>query len=130
MDPENSPYLLLFRDPGPNAYKQLSPDERQQLMQQWNEWYDSLARGGQLQHGYPLDSGGRVVAGRNGERITDGPFAESTEAIGGYFLLTVANLDEATAIARRCPSLRLGMQVEVRPIVGECTKLGVRGRPH
>jgi hypothetical protein len=62
-------------------------------------------------------------------RVVDGPFAEAKEAIGGYFLLSVANLDEATEIAQRCPSLRHGMSVEVRPIAEACPTLGVRGRP-
>ena len=69
------------------------------------------------------------MSGTRGERVTDGPFAEATEAIGGHFLLTVGSLDEATAIAQRCPSLRLGMCVEVRPIAEACATLGVRGRP-
>lgn len=129
MDTPTSPYLLIFRDAGPDVYAKLSADERQQLMHRWNAWYDGLAAAGKVQHGHPLEAQGRVVSGARGERITDGPFAESTEAIGGYFLLTVADLDEATAIAQACPSLPLGMRVEVRPVAGECRALGVRGRP-
>ncbi len=54
------------------------------------------------------------------DRSTDGPFAESKEAIGGYFLLDVASLDEAVAIAQECPGLPYGVQVEVRPVAAEC----------
>jgi hypothetical protein len=127
--PHHSPFLLIFRDRTPDPYRTLSPEERQQLMQQWNAWYDRLAVAGKVQHGNPLDPAGRVVSGPRGERVTDGPFAESTEGIGGYFLLTVADIDEATAVARGCPGLPLGMIVEVRPVAEECPKLGVRGRP-
>lgn len=123
-----SPYLLIFRDASPDVYKTLSPEQRQQLMQQWNAWYDGLAKQGKVQHGNPLEPGGRVVSAR-GDRVIDGPFAESKEAIGGYFLLTVADLEEATEIAKQCPSLRLGLTVEVRPVAEECAALGVRGRP-
>jgi hypothetical protein len=52
--------------------------------------------------------------------VSDGPFAESKEAIGGYFLLDVATMDEAVAIARECPGLPYGIRVEVRPVAGEC----------
>ena len=123
-----SPYLLIFRDPSPDIYESLSPEQRQQLMQQWNAWYDNLAREGKVEHGHPLEPGGRVVAGRRGERVTDGPFAEATEAIGGYFFLLVKDLDEATQIAQQCPSLPYGMKVEVRPVAEACAALGVRGR--
>src|SRR4051812_3864927 len=116
METKSSPYLLIFREGSPNTYTGMSPAQRQQLMQQWNEWYDGLAAQGKVQHGHPLEPQGRVVSGARGDRVVDGPFAEATEAIGGYFLLTVASLDEATEIAQRCPSLRHGMIVEVRPV--------------
>lgn len=124
-----SPYLLIFRDASPDVYGSMSAEQRQKLMQQWNAWYDGLAAEGKVQHGHPLEMGGRTVSGPRGERVTDGPFAESTEAIGGYFFLLVSGLDEATAIAQRCPSLEHGMVVEVRPIADACAALGVHGRP-
>jgi len=52
--------------------------------------------------------------------VSDGPFAESKETIGGYFLLKVNTLEEAVAIARECPGLPYGIRVEVRPVAGEC----------
>jgi hypothetical protein len=52
--------------------------------------------------------------------VSDGPFAESKEAIGGYFLLDVASFDDAVVIARECPGLPYGVQVEVRPVAAEC----------
>lgn len=124
------PFLLIFRDVPASTYQALSAEQRQKLLQQWNAWYDGLAAEGKVEHGNPLEPTGRVVSGPRGERITDGPFAESTEGIGGYFFLTVADIDEATRIAQRCPSLALGMTVEVRPIAAACPTLGVRGRPH
>lgn len=124
-----SPYLLIFRDRSPEVYQTMSAERRQQLMQRWNAWYDRLAEQGKVEHGHPLEPRGRVVSGPHGERVTDGPFAESTEGIGGYFLLTVRDLEEATEIAQRCPSLAHGMTVEVRPVAEACAALGVRGRP-
>jgi hypothetical protein len=128
METQTSPYLLIFRE-APDSYRGLSAEERQKLLHQWNEWYDGLARRGKVQHGHPLESQGRVVSGPRGERVIDGPYAEAKEAIGGYFLLTVADLDEATAIAQKCPSLRYGLTVEVRPIAAACAAIGMRGRP-
>jgi len=59
------------------------------------------------------------VSGKN-RVVSDGPFAESKEAIGGYFLLDVASLDDAVAIAQECPGLPYGIRVEVRPVAAEC----------
>jgi hypothetical protein len=123
-------YLLIFRDSSPEAYRVLSPNQRQELMQEWNAWYDGLAAQGKVQHGHPLEPRGKIVSGINGVRVVDGPFAEAKEAIGGYFLLTVESLDEATLIAQQCPSLSFGLTVEVRPVAESCPALGVRGRSH
>jgi Uncharacterized protein conserved in bacteria len=124
----NNPYLLIFRETSPDAYKSLSPEQRQQLLDRWNAWYDGLAAAGKVQHGHPLEPEGRIVSAR-GERVVDGPFAEAKEAIGGYFFLTVPSIEEATEIAKQCPSLSLGLTVEVRPVAEFCATLGVRGRP-
>ena len=56
--------------------------------------------------------------------VADGPFAESKEAIGGYFLLKVDSLDEAVAIAQECPGLPYGAKVEVRPVMAQCPLSG------
>jgi hypothetical protein len=128
--PAASPFLLLFRNAGPEAHRHLTPEQREQLTKQWNDWYDRLAAAGKVQHGRPLSLTGRVVSGVRGERVMDGPFAEAKEVVGGYFFLTVADIDEATHIAKDCPGLPLGMNVEVRPIVDASPVLeGVHGRP-
>ncbi|PTL83317.1 YciI family protein [Vitiosangium sp. GDMCC 1.1324] len=120
MEAKPSSYMLIFRDSTPEAYHAMSPAQREQSMQDWNAWYDGLVAQGKVQHGHPLEPRGRVVSGARGERVVDGPFAEAKEAIGGYFMLTVASLDEATEIAQQCPNLKNGMIVEVRPITEVC----------
>lgn len=123
-------FLLLFRNGGPDTHAHLSPEQRVELTNQWNAWYDRLAAEQKVQHGRPLGLGGRVVSGKNGERVTDGPFAEAKEVVAGYFFLNVSGLDEATEIARECPGLALGVSVEVRPVVDVSPVLeNVRGRP-
>ena len=123
-------HLLLFRNAGADPLQHLSPIQRERLTQQWNAWYDGLAAQGKVQSGQPLSESGRVVSGPGGERVIDGPYAEAKEAIGGYFLLAPMDLDEATAIAKMCPSLPYGLTVEVRPVAAISPTLeGVRGRP-
>lgn len=111
-----SSFLLIFRDSQPEAYGRLSPEERQRLVQQWNAWYDGLAVQGKVLHGNPLEPQGRVVSGPAGQSVRDGPYAEGKEVVGGYFWLSVADIDEATAIAQKCPSLPIGISVEIRPV--------------
>lgn len=123
-------FMLLFRDAGPETHAQLSPKQQAQLAKRWNDWYDGLAKRGKVEHGRPLGLEGRVVSGATGQRVVDGPYAEAKEVVGGYFFLTVADLDEATAIARKCPSLHLGLTVEVRPVAAVSPVLkDVYGRP-
>lgn len=122
--------MLLFRNAGPETHAHLSPQQRQELTQRWNDWFDGLAAQGKVQHGRPLGLTGRVVSGARGERVVDGPYAEAKEVVGGYFFLTVADLDEATEIAKQCPGLPLGLSVEVRPVAEVSPVLeGVHGRP-
>lgn len=122
-------FLLLFKNAGVASHAHLSDEQKAELTKQWNDWYDGLAAAGKVKHGQPLEGAGRVVVSVNG-RVTDGPFAESKEAIGGYFYLTVDSLDEATAIARECPGLTIGVEVEVRPLAVVSPVLNeVHGRP-
>src|SRR5689334_18860872 len=91
----SSSYLLLFRNAGPDAHAHLDARQREELTKQWNDWYDQLVKAGKVDHGRPLGLGGRVVSGKRGETVRDGPFAEGKEIVGGYFLLTVPTIDEA-----------------------------------
>jgi hypothetical protein len=111
-------YLLIFR--GTDWHKGLSPEEMQAVVGQWKSWYERLLKDGKVAGGNPLENTGKVVSGRGGRMVADGPFAESKEAIGGYFLLKVSSEDEAVAIARQCPGLAHGALVEVRPIAEMC----------
>ncbi|MEO7598272.1 MAG: YciI family protein [Opitutus sp.] len=118
-----SPFLLLFRNSIPDAYKSMSPEQHQHVLMKWNDWYDRLIAEGKLQYGHPLEPDGRIVEHSRGDRVVDGPFAETKEAIGGYFFILATNLAEATEVARGCPGLAHGMVVEVRAIA-DCCHLG------
>lgn len=115
-------YVLLFR--GTDWSKTLSPEEMQKVAGQWMDWFKGLMAEGKVLAGNPLDRTGKVVSGKAGRTISDGPFAESKEAIGGYFLLQVDTMDEAVAIAQNCPGLPYGARVEVRPVMEQCPMSG------
>ncbi len=118
MSEPTTTYLLLFRNAGPDTHAHLRPAEREALANQWNDWFQGLAARGKVQQANPLGLGGRVVSGPRGERVTDGPYAEGKEVVGGYFMLIGVDCAEATAIAQQCPGLPLGLTVEVRPVLG------------
>jgi hypothetical protein len=118
------PYLLFFRNCGPETHRHLSPEERQQLLTRWNGWFGGLVAEGKAIEGQPLDLETRLVSGTGGSRVVDGPFAEAKEAIGGYGKLLVSGLDEATAIAQQHPGLVHGLVIEIRSMAGQC-ELGV-----
>ena len=105
----------------------LSQDEWLKLRQETLEYVDALTRDGRLVSAYPLQSAttASMVRIRDGRlSVTDGPFAETREQLGGFFLIEAADLEEAIQIASKWPSARIG-SIEVRPIEEE---LRVEGR--
>ena len=125
---EKSDYLFLFRG---NMWENgLSPEELKKVVTDWYGWYQRLAAEGKCLGGLPLLDRGKLVSGRKGRNVADGPFAESKETIAGYFHLRVANEAEAVQIAQQCPGLEYdGCVVEVRP-VGEQNVARVGGLEH
>jgi len=110
-------YMLLFV--GMDWHKGLSPEQTQKISEDWMAWFKRLNEQGKAVTGHPLGCEGKSVSGKN-RTVTNGPFAEAKEAIGGYFMLDVATMDEAVAIAQQCPGLPYGAKVEVRPVLSEC----------
>lgn len=112
-------YLLIVR--GTHWDKRLSPQEIQAAMARWNVWFEDLQHRAALKGANPLEEEGVMVTGAKGRTsVVDGPFAESKEAVAGYFLLHVDSFDAAVAIARAYPLLDYGMTVEVRPVADMC----------
>jgi hypothetical protein len=109
-NPTASEYLLLFRN---NAwYQDLTPGEIEEAMNRFTAWFEQLTREGKIQSGAPLAAVGKTIT--RGQMVTDGPFAESKEAIAGFIVIQAESLDEAVEIAKGCPGLELGQTVEVR----------------
>jgi hypothetical protein len=116
--PAKAEYILLFR--GTDWHKGLSPEEIEGVVKQMYAWLDRLTVEGKAKAGKPLFPEGKIVSQKKGRSVADGPFAESKEAIGGFFLLEVGSLEEATEIAKDFPGLNYGASVEVRPVAPEC----------
>lgn len=111
-----SNFLYLFRG-GEEAYQALSQEERQAHMQVWGAWMGGLKEKGQLVDGLPLSEEGKVVKDR-GEIVTNGPFAEGSEMVGGYLIVTADSLDMAAEISKGCPIFDYdGGFVEIREIL-------------
>lgn len=105
-------FMYVFR--GTHVLKERSREEYGETMDGWRAWADSFRDRGAMFGGSPLEVQGRVVGGDG--LVTDGPFAEGKELVGGFFLVECKNLDEATDLARQCPGLgEPGVTVEVRP---------------
>lgn len=118
-------YMLLFRSD--EWYEELSHDEIQKVISQNNDWIEGLIAQGKAKPGHALQRNGATVSGKTGRTVSDGPFAESKEVIGGFLLLDVETIAEAIAIAQRSPTLAYGTSIEVRPVAEECP-LDVRAR--
>jgi hypothetical protein len=112
-------YILLIYD-DPKVWGSLSEAEQRQIMADYRQLSEDMKASGQYLAGSQLapTAAATSVKVRNGKRLlTDGPFAETREQLGGYFLIEAKDLDEALAIAERVPSARLGT-IEVRPLAG------------
>jgi hypothetical protein len=114
-----SDYMLLFR--GNIWDKGLSPEQLQKVVSDWMAWFEGLKEQGKCTGAHPLEREGKLVSGNQRRNDADGPFAESKEAIGGYFYLQVADENEAIEIAKQCPGLEYGAVVEVRPVADVCS---------
>jgi hypothetical protein len=108
-------FLFVFRTDY-SKMPQASPEEMQASMKMWMDWIGGIAAQNKLtDRGNRLhDGAGKVVKPNN--VITDGPYMEIKESIGGYTIVKAASLEEATELAKGCPILAVGGNVEVREI--------------
>lgn len=111
-------YMLLLRNT--DWDEGLSPEEIEQAIRDYTAWFENLIEQGKVSGGYPLLNGGKVVSVKKGGVISDGPFIESKEAIGGYIMLRVEDEGEAVRIAKTFPPVRRGVVVEIRELTEVC----------
>jgi hypothetical protein len=111
-------YLLLIYGTE-SEWNKLPSSARDAMLEEYNQFTQSVAKSGHLRGGNELDitKKAKTIRVRDGKKqITDGPFAETKEQLGGYYLVEAKDQDEALAIAARIPSARMG-SIEVRPII-------------
>jgi hypothetical protein len=108
-------YLLLIREDLAN-YGNMTPEEMQKDVAAHVKWVEELVSKGHFKEGNPLTPEGRSIRGKS-LVVTDGPYVELKEGISGYYFLLANSLDEATEIAKGCPSLSIGGSVELREVM-------------
>ncbi len=109
-------FLFVYRNGAAN-YGKMTPEEMQKQMEKWHQWLDEgFRKGWLLEAGDGLKREGRVVKAK--DVVTDGPFVESKEIVGGFSIVQADTIEAAAAHAKGCPVLLVGGNVEVRPLEG------------
>lgn len=110
-------FLLILHDPAESPFHNLSPAEIQAVIGRYTAWAGNMAAEGRLKGSNKLEDGtARHLVGLPGQTtVTDGPFPETKEVVGGYILISAASYDEAVEIASTCPHLDFG-RIEIRRV--------------
>jgi hypothetical protein len=112
------PKFILLLHEGPNAFPaDISPDQIQAIIQRYVEWRKKVQHNGRKVEGHKLTDGeGRVMKASAGSaRVTDGPYAEAREVIGGLFIVEAQNYEEVVELSKDCPHLDFGT-IEIREV--------------
>ncbi|MEI2274766.1 YciI family protein [Sphingobacterium sp. ML3W] len=108
-------FILLFRQAG-NEQPLLNDEEIAKINKKWFDWIGDIEAQGKLSdHGSRLEKAGKVL--KPGGVITDGPFVEIRESLGGFIVISAENLEEATTLAHGCPILESNGSVEIRALL-------------
>lgn len=112
-----SQFLYLYRMTAAARQQAMgAPEQAQQNMQRWMAWMADLeARGHLKDRGQPLEQTGKVVRGQ--KSVTDGPYTEAKDLVGGFTIVEARDIDQAAVLAEGCPILEGGGSVEVRPVM-------------
>ncbi|HTY57918.1 MAG TPA: YciI family protein [Bacteroidota bacterium] len=108
-------FLLLFRGGNDMTAMRESPENYQQHLVKWKAWMEALGKQGKFLGGQPLSGEARVISGSK-KVVTDGPYVEGKEIIGGYLLVRAADMKEAVRLSSDCPIFEADGIVEVREI--------------
>lgn len=106
---------MLIRENLEN-YGKMTPQEMQQDIEKHIKWVEQLVQNGNYKGGNPLMPHGSSIRSRD-KIVTDGPYIETKEGISGYYFLLANSLEEATEIAKGCPSLAVSGTLEIREII-------------
>jgi hypothetical protein len=109
-------FLLIYRG-GEGDESKMSPEEMQQILGKWNAWIgEGFAKGWMVDPGDALYPAAKIVSPK--KVVTDGPFAESKEIVGGYSVVLAETIDGAAEHAKGCPHLANGGSIEIRQLMG------------
>jgi hypothetical protein len=108
-------FMFIFHGAPPDGTA--SAEQMQANMGKWMAWIDKLAKTEQYVSGEPLLPGGKLVSGKGGKTVTDGPYTEGKELVGGFFIIKAKDLDEAVAISKEYPDYERGGSVQVRQVM-------------
>jgi hypothetical protein len=106
-------FIFLFRSPQSEMVK-LSPEEMQGYMKKWSLWTQTLNDKGKLKFGDRLSREEAKIVSDFGKVVTDGPFIESKEIVGGYIIVQAESMNEAVDISKECPIYNVKGIVEIR----------------
>lgn len=107
-----SEYMMLFSSN--EWYNQVSPAEAKKISEQAKAWFEGLMQRGCVKGGHGLVRSGVRLTGKTGRVISDGPYPESKEAVGGYIIVEAESLEEAIAMAKDNPTIAYGTTVDIR----------------
>jgi hypothetical protein len=112
------PDFVLLLHQSPTKFRDLSPEEIQKIITKYKTWREDLVQRNKMRGGQKLtdDVGRRLRIQGEKVSVTEGPFSESQEVLGGFFAIDAADYDEAVEIARTCPHLTGSQWIEVRQI--------------
>ena len=105
-------FMLIFHG---GISMDASPADLQANMGKWMAWVDKLSKEGKYVAGEPLLPGGKLVTGPSS--VTDGPYTEGKEVVGGYFIVNANSIEEAIAECKNYPDFKFGGQVQVRQVM-------------
>ena len=107
-------FMFIFQGGEMNG---ASPEQMQENMGKWMAWIEKLSKSNQYVAGEPLLPGGKLVSGKGGKTVTDGPFTEGKEVVGGFFIVNAKDMQDAVEMAKDCPSYEIGGSVQVRQVM-------------
>ena len=108
-------FMLIFRNAMPKGHEKPSAEQMQTMVSQWQNWITEISYLGKYSSTNRLLPEGKTI--KPGKVVTDGPFVEGKEMVGGYLVIKADTLNEAVELAKSCPALEYGGTVEVRSVM-------------
>ncbi|MFL5772319.1 MAG: YciI family protein [Flavisolibacter sp.] len=108
-------FMMIFRNEKNENAEPPSQEQMQAVMKQWQTWIKSIAQKGHFSSTNRLLSEGKTL--KSNQSVSDGPYAEVKEVVGGYLNVKADSLEQAIELAKGCPGLQMGSTVEVRAVM-------------